>query len=151
MRVLDLKKLSKWLTIDMIFFVALNIVLLYYLGDRIEFLIHIGIFKLLILGLAVYRGANILSNEVITKPLRAPFVDEKEVNGKVVESPKKKGFAGAFGLLIFCPSCTGVWIAAILIYLYAFLPGVTFVIWLLLASSALERIFSALVEHLKKK
>jgi hypothetical protein len=144
------KKIFKWFTLDMIIYVLINIVMLFSLGDRLINIQNIGFFKLLILGLAAYRGANIISNETVTKPLRAPFVNEKEVHGHLVEEPKKRGWKGAFGTLIYCPSCTGVWIGMFLLYSYAFFPSVMFAGWLLLASSALERIFAFSVGYLKK-
>ncbi|MEJ0021871.1 MAG: DUF1360 domain-containing protein [Candidatus Doudnabacteria bacterium] len=139
------KRIFGWLTLDMVIFVAVNIFLIANFGNRLSTLSNIGFFKLLVLGLAVYRAANILSNEVITKPLRSPFVDETEKNGKVVEIPKRSGALRAFGLLIYCPSCTGVWLAAAIVYAYIFWPTPTFVISMLLALSAIERIVSGIL------
>jgi hypothetical protein len=143
------KRLFKWLTLDMIVFVAANAFLLIRFEDRLISLADINYFNLLVLGLAAYRAANILSNEPVTQPLRAPFVDETHKGGKTIEQPKKSGFVGAMGLLIYCPSCTGVWLSASLIYLYAFYPNPTFVIALFLALSAIERIVAAIVGRIK--
>jgi len=139
----------KWLTLDMLVFAAINLCLLRYLGDRLTILEDIGSLKLLVFGLAAYRAANVLSNEAVTKPLRAPFVEESQKDGKVVEEPKKSGFTGAMGHLIYCPSCTGVWLSAALVYSYVFFPGPTFLVALFLALSAIERIVSALLARLK--
>ena len=98
------KRIFKWLTLDMIIFLVANIFLISYFGDRLSILGDIGYFKLLVLGLAAYRAANILSNESVTKPLRAPFVDEAQKDGKIIEEPKKSGFLGAIGNLIYCSS-----------------------------------------------
>ena len=143
------KRIFKWLTLDMIIFLVANIFLISYFGDRLSILGDIGYFKLLVLGLAAYRAANILSNESITKPLRAPFVDEAQKDGKIVEEPKKSGFLGATGNLIYCPSCTGVWLAAALVYFYIFYPEPTFLIALFLALSAIERILAAILGRIK--
>jgi len=53
------------------------------------------------------------------------------------------------GLLLYCPSCTGVWLSAALVYFYVFFPGPTFLAALFLALSAFERILSAILERLK--
>jgi hypothetical protein len=145
------KRIFGWLTLDMAIFVAANAFLILCFGDRLSALNDIGYFKLLVFGLAVFRAANILSNEAVTKPLRAPFVEESRKGGKLVQQPKKTGFMGAMGLLIYCPSCTGVWLATALVYFYVFYPAPTFVVALFLALSAVERLISVLVERLKNK
>ena len=126
----------------MIVFAAINALLLARFGDRLSEISSIGPFRLLVLGLAAYRASNILSNETVTKPLRAPFVEEVEKDGKVVEEPKRRGFLGATGHLIYCPSCTGVWLSATLAYAYVFWPVAAYFIAVILALSALERIFA---------
>jgi hypothetical protein len=142
------ESLFGWLKLDMALFVIANIVLIAKFSDTLA-TVQVGAIELVVLGLAVFRTANILSNEPVTKPLRAPFVDEVPVDGKVVEKPKRTGFRGALGLLIYCPSCTGVWIAAAFVYLYAFWPHQVFVVALFLALSGVERIGTALVGWLK--
>lgn len=142
-------RIFKWLTLDMIVFAAINAFLITYFQDHLPTINEIGYFKLLVLGLAAYRAANIVSNEPVTKPLRAPFVDEAQTDGKIIEQPKKSGFAGAMGLLIYCPSCTGVWLAAALVYFYVFYPVPTFVIAMFLALSAIERIIAAILGRIK--
>lgn len=137
-----------WLKLDMAVFVVVNAILLARYSAQFSTM-HVGALDVLVLGLAVYRTANIVSNEPVTKPLRAPFVDEVPVEGKVVEKPKPTGFRGALGLLIYCPSCTGVWIAAAVVYLYAFWPAQVFVVALFLALSAIERFGTALVGWLR--
>lgn len=142
------ENLFGWLKLDMALFVAINAILLAKYAEDLA-LIQVGALEVVVLGLAVYRMANIVSNEPVTKPLRAPFVDEVPQDGKVVEKPKRTGFRGALGLLIYCPSCTGVWIAAAIVYLYAFWPAQVFVVALFLALSGIERLGTALVGFLK--
>jgi hypothetical protein len=139
------KGVFKWLTLDMMIFMALNATLIPLLGTRLASLREIGFLQFIVLGLAAYRASNILSNEVVTKPLRTPFVDEVEKDGKMVEEPKKSGFLGATGLLIYCPSCTGVWLSAALAYGYALWPTQAFLIALLLSMSAVERTLAAVI------
>ena len=144
------RKIFKWLTLDMVIFVIINAILIWRFQDRFAVLNTLSWFKLIVLGLAAYRAANILSNEPVTKPLRAPFVDETQKEGKTVEEPKKSGFMGAVGLLIYCPSCTGVWLSAALVYFYVFYPGPTFVVALFLALSAIERILAITLGRIKQ-
>ena len=134
----------------MVVFALVNIFLIFYFANRFSVLENIGFLQLLVLGLAVYRAANILSNESITKPLRAPFVDETRKDGKIIEQPKNSGFLGAMDALLYCPSCTGVWLSTALVYFYIFYPGPTFVVALFLALSAIERIVAAIVGRLKQ-
>lgn len=141
----------RWFTVDMVVFAAVNVVLIANFRDVLPGMASIGPFRLVVLGLAVYRASNILSNETVTKPLRAPFVDEVEKDGKVVEEPKKQGFLGATGHLIYCPSCTGVWLSAALAYAYVLWPVPAYFIALVLALSALERILAILLGWLKAK
>ena len=145
------KNLYQWLTFDMTVFVVLNGLIIYFFGNALESLRDIRVFDVVLLGLAAYRAANIISNEVVSKPLRAPFIDEVKEGGVLVEKPKKKGFLGAMGLLIYCPSCTGVWLSVLLVYSYALWPTAVFYIALFLALSAVERIIARTLASIKKK
>jgi hypothetical protein len=139
------EQLFGWLKVDMALFAIANALLIARYHDRLSVLLTIGWLHFVVLGLASYRLANIISNEPVTKPLRAPFVDETHEAGRVVEKPKPTGFRGAVGLLIYCPSCTGVWIAAALAYCFAFWPSGTFVVALFLALSGVERIVTSAI------
>jgi hypothetical protein len=145
-------KLSKyfWYSVDLVIFTGLNVFLIWELHARFYGL-HVTWLEFIILGLAVFRIANIVSNEQLTKPFREPFVDEKQQHGKMVEVPKKKGFMGAMGSLIYCPSCTGTWIAAIFVYSFVLWPRPVEIIALIFALSGLERIFTMLLGFLKSK
>jgi hypothetical protein len=144
------KGIFEWLTLDMAIFVVLNIILIATYGDALSHLRDLTILEFLVLGLAAYRAANVLSTEVITKPLRSPFVDEVQAeDGKVVEKPKPAGFMGSIGLLIYCPSCTGVWIAAVFTYGFVFWPTATFTVALFFALSGMERIISTTLARLR--
>ncbi len=148
---MDTKHVFGWLTFDMMLFVVLNALFIWHFGDRLSYIWNIDLFHLFVLGLATYRAANIVSNEAVTKPLRSPFVDETREKNTVIEQPKKEGFLRAVGLLIYCPSCTGVWLAAALTYSYIVWPTPTFVIALFLCLSAIERILSSFIGLLKQK
>jgi len=138
-----------WYVADLALFMGLNILLLWKLLPKFG-LLQIGWLQVVIFGLAVYRAANIISNEKVMKPLREPFVNEKQEAGKTVEVPKARGFAGAMGNLIYCPSCTGTWIAMILVYSWLVWPKPVEVIALILALSGAERIYASFLGYLKK-
>lgn len=145
------KSMFPWMVLDMVVFVALNVLMIRLIGvDVGDLLESLDLFKVVILGLAVYRAANIISNEFITKPVRAYFVREVERDGKEVEEPYEYGLRGFLGSLLYCPSCTGVWIAAIMTYSYILWPGPTSVVALLLALTALERFFAYTFGKIKK-
>ena len=141
----------RWFTVDMVVFAAINAMLIARFGEELTGIASIGPFRLLVLGLAAYRASNILSNETVTKPLRAPFVEEVEKDGKVVEEPKKRGFLGATGHLINCPSCNGLWLSAAIAYAYVFWPVPAFFIAMVLALSALERVLAIALGWIKSK
>lgn len=138
--------------LDMAVFTTLNILLIRHIhpgvSDLIAFITPMHVF---ILALAVYRGANVISNEFITTPLRAYFVKETVVGGHHVEEPYDQGFRGFAGSLLYCPSCTGVWIAAIITYSYILWPGPTSIVTVVLALSALERVIADILGRIKAK
>jgi hypothetical protein len=136
---------NKFFILDIILFIGINGMFLAWFSERGILLLHVDWLKLFIFGMAVYRLANIVSNEKITRPIREPFVEEVNVKGKSVEQPKSRGFKGAIGDLIYCPSCSGVWVAMLLIYAYALWPEPTFIIALLFALSGVERLISSIV------
>lgn len=108
-------------------------------------------FSVLLWSLAVYRIANIVSNEQVTRVIRAPFVEqETQEDGKVTETPKRRGFKHTIGSLLYCPSCVGVWVAATLTYMVIFFPFVAWVVVVVFALSGLERIFTTLVAALAR-
>lgn len=141
-----------WYLVDMALFAILNIVLLSLLADRLPLLLLqlTKPFYLLILGLATYRGANIISNEEVTKPIRAPFTETYVENGVEKERPLPNGLRGATGALLYCPGCTGVWVAAALTYGYLIWPEVAWVVILIIAFSSIERITARLLGYLRR-
>jgi len=134
--------LEKWLLVDMAVFTIINIILIRALNPHFEVLSYVTPLRLFVFGLAVYRGANIISNEYVTFAIRKPFVREAVIDGKHVEEPREEGVRGLIGSLLYCPSCTGVWVAMILTYWYLFHPAVASIVMLMLALSGLERFFA---------
>lgn len=138
-----------WYILDMVLFAVINILLLWQFGDRLSG-VSINWLHIFLGGIAVYRAANVVSNEVVMKPLREPFVDVEHKNGKDVEVPKRKGFYGAMGSLLYCSSCTGTWISMLMFYSYLVWPDVTSAIAIILALSGIERLLTSLYNLLKK-
>lgn len=67
-----------------------------------------------LLGLAAHKASRLLSKDVVTSFLRAPFVSYEGPGTKneLAEYPRGSGLRRALGELIFCPPCTGLWAAA---------------------------------------
>ena len=131
-----------WFLLELGIFIAINAVLLAIIKPTDVFQLTFSPLQLIIFGLAVFRGANIVSSETIMRPFRAPF-------NKKVEEPKSVGLKGAIGFLLHCPSCSGVWVAMILIYSYLLWPVPMWVIILILALSGVERIIFHLLSRIK--
>src|SRR5262245_3568672 len=66
-------------------------------------------FDLILLALATFRLARIVSFEAVAEPIRAP-VAESTLGGGT--KPKGQGARRALGELVACPLCVGVWISA---------------------------------------
>ena len=77
-------KIYPWLWLDLAVFGMGNSLMLFFLYPQLGGLKNLSGFNFLILSLAVYRLANIISNETVTKPLRDPFVTETHQDGKVI-------------------------------------------------------------------
>jgi energy-coupling factor transporter transmembrane protein EcfT len=139
-----------WYILDLFIFTAVNAVVIWLIYHRHLTFALPSVWLMIIFALAVFRLADIISNETITEPLRAPFVNIKEKQDKEVEVPKRSGFRGATGFLLYCPACTGTWVAMILIYFYIFWPHVAVIIGAIFALSGMERILTSLTNVLKK-
>lgn len=138
-----------WYVLDVVLFALINILLLWQFSEKLSG-VSITWLHVLLGGIAVYRAANVVSNEAVMKPLREPFVNVEHKDGKDIEVPKRKGFYGAMGSLLYCPSCTGTWISMIIFYAYLFSPDITSAIVIILALSGIERLLTSLYNLLKK-
>jgi hypothetical protein len=81
----------------------------------------------LLLGVATFKLSRLISKEVVTTPLRAPFTTfvERTGQGEVKEQPRGEGTVRAVGELLSCPFCLGAWVAATLAYGLVLSPPVT--------------------------
>jgi hypothetical protein len=68
---------------------------------------------LALVGLATHKLSRLLTKEVVTTPLRAPFTEVTGRGGpaEVNERPIGDGWRHSLGELLSCPFCAGVWIA----------------------------------------
>jgi hypothetical protein len=137
--------------IDGLVFILLNALGIWVVIHRHISIPSVSWLQLALGGLAVYRIAQIIANEHITEPLRAPFVSQEESKGKTIERPKRLGFKGAMGSLIYCPSCVGIWVSMVLVYAWLLWPRVVMVIVFIFFFSAIERIITTGLDLWKVK
>ncbi len=57
--------------------------------------------------LTTYKVSRIVSRDEVTSFVRAPVTTDEQAT-----EPKERGVAGAFGHLLTCPYCVGLWVAA---------------------------------------
>jgi hypothetical protein len=75
-------------------------------------------------GLATHKLARILTKEVVTTPVRAPFTELEGSGGpaELRERPVGEGWRRSLGELLSCPFCAGVWIGTGLTAANVFTP-----------------------------
>lgn len=135
-----------WFGVHISVFTLLNGLALYYIKPGVNILTQVSPMVVVLFGMAVYRGADLISTETVTQVLRAPFVDLEKVGHGAKEIPKKEGLVGSIGDLVTCPSCTGAWLGALLVYGYLLWPQLFSVIIFTIAVSGLERFFRRSVQ-----
>ena len=84
--------------------------------------------EILLLGIAAHKLARLITKDLVTAPLRAPFVTFKEEAGEgevEEESRRDGGIKEAIGDLVTCPYCIAVWIATPLWFGMALAPRLT--------------------------
>ena len=82
---------------------------------------------IILLGTATFKLSRIISKDIVTTPLRAPFTQFVEYSGQgeVKEEPRGEGPQRAAAELISCPFCLGAWIAALFAYGLVLSPPTT--------------------------
>ncbi|MFF6995294.1 DUF1360 domain-containing protein [Streptomyces sp. NPDC008313] len=78
----------------------------------------------LLLGVATYKTARLLTKDKITSFLRAPFTRREEDTsaGEVMDEPRGSGVRLAVGDLVSCPFCVSAWTATALTCSYVAAP-----------------------------
>ncbi len=143
----------------MIAFAAVNIIAIYYaattnpivgLSDtRLDFAIsNLDWLTMLILALGIYRLTDIIVFEKVCEPFRLLFTEHGPDNGRRMAT---KGLKGFLAQLFGCNSCTGVWVAMTVVYLFVFLPQPTFIFMVIIALTGFERFFSKIYNFLERK
>lgn len=141
-----------WNWVPLLVYLTVNGVALCFLGREMHGVVALASpFPMLVFGLATYRIANVVSNERITKVVRAPFVDTRLDGDKVVEEPKPQGLRSTVGQLLYCPSCTGIWIATALAYGFVFAHNVAWFVAIIFALSSVERILTSSLEAMTQR
>jgi hypothetical protein len=93
----------------------------------------ISIFSYILLVLAAYRTTRLITTDTITEPIR-----EKIWKRFPPSTP--------FGYLFTCNWCTGFWVSLLFVVAYILVPDVTFVVSLVLSTSALVGIIASKAE-----
>jgi hypothetical protein len=105
----------------------------------------------IILALACFRLTRLIVFDKITEFLRQPFFDEVEEENEdgtveVYYLPKKTAIKKFIGELLSCYWCTGIWISALLVAGYLFLPTLFVPIILIFAIAGLAAILESVVQ-----
>jgi hypothetical protein len=100
---------------------------------------RIALPDLLLLSLATFKLSRLVTKDLVTSFLRAPFVTYQGPagQGEVEEKPRGEGMQRALGELLTCPFCLGTWIAAFLAYGLVLSPPLTRLIAGIAATHAL--------------
>ncbi|HDX9589450.1 TPA: DUF1360 domain-containing protein [Bacillus pseudomycoides] len=103
-----------------------------------------------IFSFAVFRLTRLLVFDKITSFIRAPFIEEIQIteeDGSVSTYMKIKeaGLRKFLGELLSCYWCTGIWVSALLLLCYEWIPKVAEPIILLLAVAGAAAIIETIV------
>jgi hypothetical protein len=113
-------------------------------------------FDFFLLSLATFRITELVTADSIAKFLRDPFVKREKVREPdgtvdVKVKPAGRGLKKAFGELIICPWCIGIWIGTFFTYLYILFPGPTRVLLLAVSVAAAGIIIELFAKLLDQK
>lgn len=105
-----------------------------------------------IFSFAVFRLTHLFVYDKITSFIRAPFIEEIQIteeDGTVSTYMKirETGLRKFFGELLSCYWCTGIWVSALLLLCYEWIPKVAEPIILLLAVAGVAAIIETLVSR----
>lgn len=148
-----------WSIVAMVAFAAINLLAIYYaatthpidgLSDtRLDFAIsNLDWLTMLVLALGIYRLTDIVVFEKVCEPFRMLFTDMGPDNSRRAST---KGLKGFLAQLFGCNSCTGVWMAMAVVYLFVFFPQPTFIFMVIIALTGFERFFSKIYNFLERK
>ncbi|GAB4209094.1 MAG: DUF1360 domain-containing protein [Roseiflexaceae bacterium] len=107
-------------------------------------------FDMLLLGVAVYRMGRLIAYDRVTEPLRSIFTrTEPHPSGAdMMVVARGRGMRKALGELLSCPSCAGMWAAALLVYGLGLAPRPTRTLLAIVGASGTAELLNAAVEAL---
>lgn len=87
----------------------------------------VGAGELLLVGTASHKLSRLISKDKVTSPLRAPFTELEGKGGpaEFEERSRGTGLRKAFGELLICPYCLGLWVVAAFSLGLLFAPRLT--------------------------
>lgn len=87
----------------------------------------VGAGELLLVGTASHKLSRLISKDKVTSPLRAPFTKLEGRGGpaEFEERSRGTGLRKAFGELLICPYCLGLWVVAAFSLGLLFAPRLT--------------------------
>lgn len=105
---------------------------------------------LTMLGLSTFRTGRLISYDQVTEPLRAPFTEtEPDSYGTGEDTvPEGAGVRKAIGSLLACPTCSGTWVAAALVYGLRVAPVPTRLFLAIMSAVGLAEVFNSANEAL---
>ena len=108
---------------------------------------------LLLLGVATHKVARIVSKEMVTSAVRAPFTQYEAPAGagEINESTRGAGLRHAIGELLTCPFYLAVWVASYFTYGLVFAPRVTRLLASIFSMVTLSDVLQDLYDMLKNK
>lgn len=79
-----------------------------------------------LLGVATHKVASVVAQDLVTKPIRKPFVREERSpeDHELHETSRGRGLRKAIGDLLTCKYCTATWVALTLTAVYLESPRV---------------------------
>jgi Protein of unknown function (DUF1360) len=79
---------------------------------------RLGLQDVLLLGVATHKLSRLLTKDMVTSVLRAPFTsfEGPAGDGEVNEAARGTGLQHALGELVSCPFCFGQWVLAVLAF-----------------------------------
>jgi hypothetical protein len=87
----------------------------------------VGVYDVVLIGLATHKLSRLLTKDKVTSVLRAPFTrfQENAGHGEVEEAARGHGLRLAVGELLVCPYCIAQWIAGAFSLGLVFAPRLT--------------------------
>lgn len=83
-------------------------------------------FDFLIFIPAVHKLSQVITQDRVTEPIRAPFVEfSKDSKGKEKQASKGEGLQKAVGNLLTCSYCIGPWVTTAMLFGYRVRPRET--------------------------